>query len=139
MVIAWQAMAMMEAALEMTVRYTHERRVFGKALFEMQNTQFVLAELKTQAVLAKTFLYYCTEQLLAGTLDAATASMAKLAVTEAQGRVIDECLQLHGGYRYMLEYPLAEMYKDSRALRIYRGPSDIIKLVTAQYRERVRS
>src|SRR3546814_13062966 len=72
MVIAWQAMAMMEAALEMTVRYTHERRVFGKALFEMQNTQFVLAELKTQAVLAKTFLYYCTEQLLAGTLDAAT-------------------------------------------------------------------
>src|SRR3546814_5175408 len=75
----------------------------------MQNTQCVLAELKTQAVFAKTFLYYCTEQLLAGTLDAATASMAKLAVTEAQGRVIDECLQLHGGYGYMLEYPIAEM------------------------------
>src|SRR3546814_17077200 len=114
MVIAWQAMAMMEAALEMTVRYTHERRVFGKALFEMQNTQFVLAELKTQAVLAKTFLYYCTEQLLAGTLDAATASMAKLAVTEATGRIIAEYMQLHGGYGNMTEYPLHATSEDAR-------------------------
>lgn len=132
MVIAWQAMAMMESALDMTVRYTHERRVFGKPLFEMQNTQFVLADLKTQAALAKTFLYYCTEQLLAGTLDAATASMAKLAVTEAQGRIIDQCLQLHGGYGYMLEYPIAEMYKDARGYRIYGGTSEIMKLLIAR-------
>ncbi|HET8880876.1 MAG TPA: acyl-CoA dehydrogenase family protein [Solimonas sp.] len=132
MVIAWQAMAMMEAALDMTVRYAHERKVFGKPLFEMQNTQFVLADLKTQAALAKTFLYYCTEQLLAGTLDAATASMAKLAVTETQGRVIDQCLQLHGGYGYMLEYPIAEMYKDARGYRIYGGTSEIMKLLIAR-------
>lgn len=127
LVIAWQAMAMMEAALAMTVRYTHERKVFGKPLFEMQNTQFVLADLKTQAALAKTFLYYCTEQLLAGTLDAATASMAKLAVTEAQGRVIDQCLQLHGGYGYMLEYPVARAYQDVRISTILGGTTEIMK------------
>lgn len=132
LVIAWQAMAMMEAALDLTIRYTRERKVFGKPLFELQNTQFKLAELKTQAAVSKAFLYYCTGQLLAGTLDAATASMAKLAVTEAQGRVIDECLQLHGGYGYMLEYPIAEMYKDARGYRIYGGASEIMKLLIAR-------
>jgi acyl-CoA dehydrogenase len=132
LVIAWQAMAMMESALELTVAYTRERKAFGKPLFDQQNTQFVLAGLKTQAATAKAFLYYCTEQLLAGTLDAATASMAKLAVTEAQGRVIDECLQLFGGYGYMLEYPIAEMYKDARGYRIYGGTSEIMKLLIAR-------
>lgn len=132
LVIAWQAMAMMEAALGLTVRYVRERKAFGKTLLDQQNTQFVLAELKTRAALAKCFLYHCTERLLAGTLDAATASMAKLAVTEAQGRVIDQCLQLHGGYGYMLEYPIAEMYKDARGYRIYGGTSEIMKLLIAR-------
>jgi acyl-CoA dehydrogenase len=132
LVIAWQAMAMMEAAIEMTIRYTRERQVFGKALFDMQNTQFVLADLKTRAAVSKAFLYSCTEQLLASTLDAATASMAKLWTTETQAKVVDDCLQLHGGYGYMLEYPIAEMYKDARGYRIYGGTSEIMKMLIAR-------
>ncbi|MGK2286383.1 acyl-CoA dehydrogenase family protein [Pedomonas sp. V897] len=132
LVIAWQAMGMMEAALEETVAYVKERKAFGKALFDQQNTQFKLAECKTRATVAKTFLYHCTQQLLEGKLDAATASMAKLFVTEAQAFVIDECLQLFGGYGYMLEYPIAEMYKDARAFRIYGGTSEIMKLLIAR-------
>lgn len=132
LVIAWQAMGMMEAALTTTVDYVKERKAFGKPLFDMQNTQFKLAECKTKATVAKTFLYHCTEQLMQGKLDAATASMAKLFVTETQSFVIDECLQLFGGYGYMLEYPIAEMYKDSRAYRIYGGTSEIMKLLIAR-------
>nr|WP_247878838.1 acyl-CoA dehydrogenase family protein [Niveispirillum sp. SYP-B3756] len=132
LVIAWQAMGMMEAALEATIDYVKERKVFGKPLLSMQNTQFKLAECKTQATVAKTFLYHCTEQLVQGKLDAATASMAKLFVTEAQAFVIDECLQMFGGYGYMLEYPIAEMYKDARAYRIYGGTSEIMKLLIAR-------
>ena len=132
LVIAWQAMAMMEAALAATVDYVKDRRAFGKAIAEFQNTQFKLAEAKTQATIAKVFLHYCTEQLLAGTLDAATASMAKYWITETQGKVIDECLQLFGGYGYMNEYPIAEMYKDARAYRIYGGTNEIMKLLIAR-------
>ena len=132
LVIAWQAMAMMEAALAATVDYVRDRRAFGKAIAEFQNTQFKLAEAKTQATIAKVFLHYCTEQLLAGTLDAATASMAKYWITETQGKVIDECLQLFGGYGYMNEYPIAEMYKDARAYRIYGGTNEIMKLLIAR-------
>jgi acyl-CoA dehydrogenase len=132
LVIAWQAMAMMEAALELTVPYTKERRAFGKPLFDFQNTQFKLAEAKTLAMAAKAFLYRCTELLLEGRLDAATASMAKLFLTETQGKVIDECLQLFGGYGYMLEFPISEMYKDARAFRIYGGTNEIMKTIIAR-------
>ena len=132
MVIAWQAMGMIEAALEVTIAYVRERRAFGKALLDFQNTQFKLAECKTQATIAKVFLYDCTEKLLAGKLDAATASMAKYWITEAQAKIIDECLQLFGGYGYMLEYPIAEMYKDARAYRIYGGANEIMKLLIAR-------
>lgn len=132
MVIAWQAMGMIEAALEVTMAYVRERKAFGKAIFDFQNSQFKLAECKTQATIAKVFLYHCTEQLLAGTLDAATASMAKYWITEAQAKIIDECLQLFGGYGYMLEYPIAEMYKDARAYRIYGGANEIMKLLIAR-------
>ena len=114
MVIAWQAMGMIEAALEVTLAYVHERRAFGVTLIDFQNTQFRLAECKTQATIAKVFLYHCTQQLLAGSLDAATASMAKYWITEVQGTIVDTCLQLFGGYGYMLEYPIAEMYKAIR-------------------------
>jgi acyl-CoA dehydrogenase len=85
-----------------------------------------------QATVAKVFLHHCTEKLLAGQLDAATASMAKLWITEAQARVIDECLQLHGGYGYMAEYPISQMYKDARGYRIYGGTSEIMKLLIAR-------
>lgn len=132
LVIAWQAMGMIEAALELTVAHVKERRMFGGSLFDQQNTKFKLAECKTRATVAKTFLYYCTEQLLSKNLDASTASMAKLFVTEAQAFVVDECLQLFGGYGYMLEYPIAEMYKDARAFRIYGGASEIMKLLIAR-------
>jgi acyl-CoA dehydrogenase len=132
MVIAWQAMGMIEAALEVTLAYVRERHAFGTPLIEFQNTQFKLAECKTEATIAKVFLYHCTQQLLAGTLDAATASMAKYWVTETQSRIIDACLQLFGGYGYMLEYPIAEMYKDARAYRIYGGSNEIMKLIIAR-------
>lgn len=132
LVIAWQAIGMMESALSKTIEYTRERKMFGKTLFDQQNTQFKLAECKTKATIAKSFLYHCTELLLEQKLDAATASMAKLWITEAQGEIIDECLQLHGGYGYILEYPIAEMYKDARAFRIYGGANEIMKLLIAR-------
>jgi len=132
LVIAWQAMAMMESAIERTVAYATERQAFGRAILDFQNTQFKLAEAKTEASIAKVFLYHCTERLLAGTLDPATASMAKYWITEAQGRIIDECLQLFGGYGYMTEYPIAEMYKDARAFRIYGGTNEIMKVLIAR-------
>jgi acyl-CoA dehydrogenase len=132
MVIAWQAMGMIEAALEVTLAYVRERRAFGSPVIEFQNTQFVLAECKTQATVAKVFLYHCTEKLLAGTLDAVTASMAKYWITEAQAKIVDTCLQLFGGYGYMLEYPISEMYKDARGYRIYGGSNEIMKLIIAR-------
>ncbi|MEJ7936022.1 acyl-CoA dehydrogenase family protein [Sphingobium sp. AN558] len=132
LVIAWQAMGMIEAALTLTIDYVKDRKAFGKTLFDFQNTQFKLAECKTQATVAKAFLYHCTQALLKGTLDAATASMAKYWITEAQGKIIDECLQLFGGYGYILEYPIAEMYKDARAFRIYGGANEIMKILIAR-------
>ena len=132
LVIAWQAVGMMESALAKTIAYVRDRKMFGKTLFDMQNTQFKLAECKTKATIAKSFLYNCTELLLEKKLDAATASMAKLWITEAQGEIIDECLQLHGGYGYILEYPIAEMYKDARGFRIYGGANEIMKLLIAR-------
>lgn len=132
LVIAWQAMGMIEAALGLTIDYVKERKAFGRTVFDFQNTQFKLAECKTQATVAKAFLYHCTQALLAGTLDAATASMAKYWITEAQGKIIDECLQLFGGYGYILEYPIAEMYKDARAFRIYGGANEIMKILIAR-------
>jgi acyl-CoA dehydrogenase len=132
LVIGWQAMGMIEAALTVTLDYVRERRAFGGTLFDLQNTQFKLAECKTLATVAKTFLYHCTEQLMQKKLDTATASMAKLFITETQAKIIDECLQLFGGYGYMLEYPISEMYKDARAYRIYGGASEIMKILIAR-------
>ncbi len=132
LVIAWQAIGMIESAIAKTTEYTRDRKMFGKTLFDMQNTQFKLAECKTKATVGKSFLYQCTELLLDKKLDAATASMAKLWISEAQGEIVDECLQLHGGYGYILEYPIAEMYKDARGFRIYGGASEIMKLLIAR-------
>jgi acyl-CoA dehydrogenase len=130
--IAWQALGMMRSALRHTVAYVKERRAFGKPLIAFQNTQFKLAECETTMRVAEAFLHQCTERLLGGCLDAATASMAKYWITEAQSRVIDECLQLFGGYGYMLDYPIAELYKDARGFRIYGGSTEIMKLMIAR-------
>ncbi len=132
LVIAWQAMATIERALGVTIDYVKQRQAFGKRIIDFQNTQFKLAECKTQATIAKVFLYHCTEKLLNGTLDTATASMAKYWISEIGCQIIDECLQLHGGYGYMLEYPIAQMYKDARVHRIYGGANEIMKLLIAR-------
>jgi len=132
LVIAWQCMATMENALGVTLDYVKQRKAFGKRIVDFQNSQFKLAECKTQATIAKVFLHHCTERLLEGTLDTATASMAKYWISEACCKVVDECLQLHGGYGYMLEYPIAQMYKDVRVNRIFGGANEIMKLLIAR-------
>jgi acyl-CoA dehydrogenase len=132
LVIAWQAMAILESALAVTIDYVKQRSAFGQKIIDFQNTQFKLAECKTKATIAKVFLYDCTAKLLQGSLDTVTASMAKYWISEIACQIIDECLQLHGGYGYMLEYPIAQMYKDARVHRIYGGANEIMKLVIAR-------
>jgi acyl-CoA dehydrogenase len=130
--IAVSAVASIERALELTVEYTRERHVFGKPLFELQNTRFKLAETKTIAHVARVFLDRCVERLMRGELDTATASMAKWWTTDMQCQVVDECVQLFGGYGYVLEYPIAHMYADARVQRIYAGANEIMKEIIAR-------
>ncbi len=125
-------LAAMEGAYHATLNYVRERKAFGKTLFEQQNTRFKLAEIATQITAGRAFIDQCVEKLMAGELDTATASMAKLWGAETQGRVIDECLQLFGGYGYMNEYMIARMYTDARIQRIYGGTSEIMKEVIAR-------
>ena len=132
LVVALGGAAVIEKALEETVAYTSERKAFGKALIELQNTRFKLAEVKTIAHVARVFLDDCIQKHLRGELDAATASMAKWWVTQMQCDVVDECLQLHGGYGYMLEYPIAQMYADARVQKIYGGSNEIMKELIAR-------
>jgi acyl-CoA dehydrogenase len=122
----------MERALALTIDYVKERKAFGKAIIEFQNTQFVLAECKTEATIAKVFLDHCIGRHVGGALDTATASMAKYWMTDLQGKIIDRCLQLFGGYGYMEEYPISRMYRDARVLRIYAGTNEIMKLLIAR-------
>ena len=132
LIVAVHAVAMMERALALTIDYVKERKAFGKAIIEFQNTQFVLAECKTEATVAKVFLDHCIGRHLTGGLDTATASMAKYWMTDLQGKIIDRCLQLFGGYGYMDEYPISRMYRDARVLRIYAGTNEIMKLLIAR-------
>lgn len=132
LMIAIESLALMEAAIEQTLAYVRERQAFGKALTEFQNTQFRLAECKTEAMVARSFIDDCIERYLRGELDAAAASMAKLSASETAQRVVDTCQQLFGGYGYMTEYPIAQMYKDVRVKRIYGGTSEIMKLLIAR-------
>jgi acyl-CoA dehydrogenase len=129
LIIAIECLALIEAALDHTLAYVRERRAFGKRILDFQNTQFVLADCKTDAMVGRSFVDDCIERYLAGTLDAATASMAKLWLSEHAQSVIDRCLQLFGGYGYMNEYPIGQMYKDVRVKRIYGGTSEIMKLL----------
>ncbi len=116
----------------MTLAYTRERRAFGKTLFELQYTRFKLAEVKTQATVGRSFVDACVIRVMAGTMDADTAAMAKLWTTETLGKAVDECLQLFGGYGYMMEYPIARLYADARVQRIYGGASEIMKEIVAR-------
>lgn len=130
--IAMQGVAMMERALTQTAQYVKDRKAFGKSLIDFQNTQFKLAECKTKATVAKVFVDHCIERLLANDLDAATASMAKYWVTDVQCEVVDECLQLHGGWGYMNEMEIGRMYRDARVQRIYGGANEIMKVLIAR-------
>jgi acyl-CoA dehydrogenase len=132
LIIAVQAMAMIERALEVTIDYVKQRKAFGRAVFDNQTVQFKLAECKTRATVARVFVDHCIGQHLEGKLDAATASMAKYWLTDLQGEIIDECLQLHGGYGYMDEYEIARMYKDARVSRIYGGTNEIMKVLISR-------
>ncbi|QNL19355.1 acyl-CoA dehydrogenase family protein [Hyphobacterium sp. CCMP332] len=130
--IAVQGVGMMKRALDETIRYVKERHAFGKPIMAFQNTQFKLAELKTKATIAEVFCQHCSDLLLKGELDAATASMAKYWVSDTQCELIDECVQLHGGYGFMNEYPVARMWRDARVQRIYGGTNEIMKLLISR-------
>ena len=121
-----------ERAVRLTIADVQEREAFGRKLIEFQNTRFVLAEAKTNAVVARSFIDRCVADLAAGRIDASTASMAKWWTTELQCKVIDACLQLFGGYGYMTEYPIARMYADARVQRIYGGTTEIMKELIAR-------
>ncbi len=132
LIIGITAQAAMEGAYENTLAYVRDRKAFGKSIIDFQNTRFKLAEVATEIQVGRAFMDRCIEKLLKGELDTATASMAKLWGSEAQGRVIDTCLQLFGGYGYMNEYLIARMFTDARIQRIYGGTNEIMKEVIAR-------
>jgi len=132
MQIAIGAIAKAEAAVEWTKAYVSERKAFGKLISSFQNTRFKLAELATEVQIARVFVDRCLELLLQDKLDTATASMAKYWVTDLECRVIDECLQLHGGYGFMWEFPSARAFVDARVQRIYGGTNEIMKEVISR-------
>jgi len=132
LIVAVHAQAMMERALALTVDYVKQRAAFGKKIIEFQNTQFVLAECKSEATMARVFHDHCIERYLAGALDTVTASMAKYRLTDILGTIVDRCLQLFGGYGYMEEFPISRLYRDARVMRIYAGTNEIMKVLIAR-------
>ena len=125
--IAVGAVAAVERVLALTVEYVTSRKAFGRPVGSFQNTRFVLAELQTEATIARTFVDDCVRQLNTGELTATDAAMAKWWTTELQNKVADRCLQLHGGYGYMDEYPVSKAWRDSRVQSIYGGTNEIMK------------
>jgi acyl-CoA dehydrogenase len=130
--IAITAVASAQSAIDGTLAYVKERKAFGQTVASFQNTRFKLAELQTQVQVAQVFVDRCIELLLKDELDTATASMAKYWTTDLQCQVMDECVQLHGGYGYMWEYPVARGFADARVQRIYGGTNEIMKEVIAR-------
>jgi long-chain-acyl-CoA dehydrogenase len=124
--------AVIEHALAETLAYVKQRKAFGQRLIDFQNTQFRLAECKTEATVARVFVDRLIGLHLEGRLDAATASMAKYWVSDLENKIVDTCLQLFGGYGYMTEYPIARMFRDSRVQRIYGGSNEIMKVLIAR-------
>ena len=132
LIIAVQGVGAMERALAETLAYVKERQAFGKSIWDFQNTKFKLAEVQATVLATRAFVDACMVAHLKGELDAARAALAKAWVSEQQCRVMDECLQLFGGYGYMMEYPIAELYVDARVQRIYGGTNEIMKELAAR-------
>ena len=132
LVIAIAALGAIDFALSETIAYVQGRRAFGKRVMDFQNTRFKLAEMKTKAEVLRAFVNDCIARAEAGTLDAATASMAKYWGSETQNEVMHECLQLFGGYGFMMEYPIARLYTDARVQMIYGGTNEIMKELIAR-------
>lgn len=132
LIIAVGSVAGMETALEHTLRYTKERQAFGRPIFGFQNTKFKLAEVATEAKIARVFIDDCIEQHIRGELDIPTVAMAKWWTTDRAMAVADECLQLFGGYGYMTEYPISRMWTDQRVQKIYAGTNEIMKEIIAR-------
>mgnify|MGYP000586016779 FL=1 len=127
--VALNAIASAESILEQTIAYVKERKAFGRSISSFQNTQFKIAEMSADITMARVFVDKCLELLVDKQLDVVTAAKLKLITTEMQCDVIDECLQLHGGYGYMLEYPVARAYADARVQKIYAGTNEVMKLI----------
>lgn len=136
MLIAVGAVATMQRAIADTLEYVRDRQVFGQPLLKMQNTRFKLAECETQAQVARAFVDDCIARLMRGELDVPTAAMAKWWTTDTCCRIVDECLQLHGGYGFMNEYPIARLYADVRVGRIYGGANEVMKEIIARAMEK---
>ena len=132
LIIGIGAIAAAEAAIDHTLAYVRQRKAFGKTLLEFQNTRFKLAERQTEVTIGRVFIDHCIEKLMAGKLDASTASMAKWWGTQKQCEIVDECLQFFGGFGYMLEYPIARLYQDARVQKIYGGTNEIMKELIAR-------
>jgi len=130
--IAVTAVQAAQSAIDWTLQYVKDRKVFGQAVGNFQNTRYKLAELQTEVQVARVFLDKCLELVCDGKLDTATASMAKYWTTDLQCKVMDECVQLHGGYGYMWEYPITRAYADARVQRIYGGTNEIMKEVISR-------
>jgi alkylation response protein AidB-like acyl-CoA dehydrogenase len=130
--IAASAVSAAEAALGWTLDYVRERRAFGQPIGSFQSSRFTLAEMRTEVEIARVFIDCCAVALNAGDLSAEDAAMAKWWCTDLQGRVVDRCLQLHGGYGYMLEYPIARAFADARVTRIYGGANEIMKEIVGR-------
>ena len=130
--IACGAVGAMEGAVARTIAYCQEREAFGGPLTQFQNTRFKLAECKTKTVVARAFLDQCIAEHMRGELTTDRASMAKYWLTDTQGEVLDVCVQMHGGYGYMQEYAVAEMWADARVQRIYGGTNEIMKELIAR-------
>jgi acyl-CoA dehydrogenase len=133
LIIAVSGIGAMERALDETLAYVKERKAFGKAVWDFQNTKFRLAEVQATVLATRAFVDACMVAHLKGELDAARAALAKAWVSEQQCKVMDECLQLFGGYGYMMEYPIAELYVDARVQRIYGGTNEIMKELAARF------
>lgn len=132
LIVAIASVVAMELSLDITHKYTREREAFGREIFGFQNTKFVLAEVATEARVCRSFLDECITLHLAGQLDIPTVAMAKYWCSERAMKVVDKCLQLHGGYGYMEEYPIARAWTDLRVQQIYAGTTEIMKEIIAR-------
>jgi acyl-CoA dehydrogenase len=130
--IAIAGIASAEAALQSTIDYVRQRKVFGQTVFDFQTTKHKLAELKTEILIGRIFVDRCIQQMMDAELDPTTSAMAKYWISDLQCKVIDQCLQLHGGYGYMMEYPITRAYADARVQRIYGGTNEIMKELIAR-------